>query len=72
MIVSSSRNRSDSDNEDDPPPPAMPTGFWCGTQEKVDVMRDRIEAGEAVFHPDDCSRYVPKHLDEWDKRKPWE
>ncbi len=72
MIVSSSRNRFDFDNEADPPKPAMPTGFWCGSREKLDVMRQRIEAGEAAFHPLDCNRYVPRHSDAWDKRIPWE
>ncbi len=58
--------------EEDPPKPANPTGFWCGSREKLDVMRSRIEAGESVFHPLDCNRYVRRSLDDWDRRIPWE
>ena len=58
--------------DEDPPTPAMPTSLWCGSSEKVELMRMRVESGFAVFHPSDCSRYVRKHPDAWDKRLPWE
>ena len=58
--------------EEEPPPPAMPTGFFCGSQEKIELMRQRIEAGEAAFHPLDCERYIRRSLDDWDKRVPWQ
>ena len=39
--------------DQDPPLPSMPTAFWCGSRQKLDVMRERVESGEAVFHPMD-------------------
>ena len=60
------------DFETDFPLPAMPTAFWCGSQEKVELMRERIAASFAPCHPLDCERYVPRRLDDWDKRVfPW-
>ena len=58
--------------EEDPPLPEMPTGFWCGSQEKIELMRQRVEDSESVFHPLDCERYVRSHQDAWDKRVPLE
>ena len=58
MIVSASLNRLDQDGELDPPLAAMPTLFWCGSREKLDVMRERVESGEAVFHPMDSKQMV--------------
>ena len=58
--------------EEDLPPPANPTGFWCGSQEKIELMRQRIEAGESPFHPLDSEQYVMRHSDAWDKRVPWQ
>ena len=48
----------DQDNEVDPPLPSIPTHYLCGTQEKLDVMRQRVERGEAVFHPGDSKQMV--------------
>ena len=48
----------DQDDELDPPLPAMPTVFWCGSREKLDCMRQRVERGEAVFHPGDSRQMV--------------
>ena len=48
----------DQDGELDPPLPAMPTAFWCGSREKLAVMRERVESGEAVFHPGDSKQMV--------------
>ena len=39
---------------DDLPLAAMPTSHWAGSREKIEVMRERAERGEAVFHPEDC------------------
>lgn len=39
--------------------PASPTRYGPGTKEKVEVMRQRCERGESLFHPDDnpmCTR----------------
>ena len=40
---------------DDLPLPAMPTSYWAGSRGKVEVMQQRAERGEAIFHPDDCN-----------------
>ena len=66
------RQQNDEAATEEPPKPANPTGFWCGSREKLDVMRQRIENGESAFHPLDAERYVPSHQDAWDKRIPWE
>ena len=62
MIVSASLNRLDQDGELDPPLPAMPTLFWCGSREKLDIMRERVESGEAVFHPGDSVECKPAYF----------
>ncbi len=66
------RQRNDEAATEEPPPPANPTGFWCGSQEKIELMRQRIEAGESPFHPRDSEQYVMRHSDAWDKRVPWQ
>ena len=58
--------------EEDLPPPAMPTGFFCGSREKVAVMRDRFEAGVGIFHEGDSIRKIVPRWDVWGKRIPWE
>lgn len=55
----------------------LPTLFEPGTAEKVDVIMERLERGEALFHPDDntifdgCTRYVrpSKEGDTYQKRE---
>lgn len=37
-------------------PPAVPTEALPGTPEKVEVMRQRLERGEALYHPEDAVR----------------
>lgn len=66
------RRYIDFEGDEDLPLPSESTSHWCGTKEKLDCMRLRVERGEAVFHPMDCSRYVPRRLDDWDYRIPWE
>lgn len=47
----------------------LPTQFEPGTAEKVELIRKRLELGEALFHPDDistfdgCVRYVKPSKD---------
>ncbi len=48
---------------DDPPLPEMPTAFWAGSRGKVEVMRQRAERREAIFHPDDCKQKVEKRFE---------
>lgn len=38
----------------DLPRPAAPTSAVPGTRDKIEVMRRRCEAGEALFHPEDA------------------
>lgn len=38
----------------DPPLAAEPTAAPPGSLEKIEVMRERAERGEAVFHPGDA------------------
>ncbi len=33
--------------------PTVPTSCWVGSREKIEVMRQRIEARQAAFHPMD-------------------
>ena len=40
---------------DDPPLPAMPTSHWAGSRAKVEIMRERVERGECIFHPHDSN-----------------
>lgn len=61
-----------SELNEDPPSPKIPTSFWCGSPAKVELMRERVEAGESVFQSIDCGRKIMRHPDVWDKRKPWE
>ena len=51
------------DGPDDFPVPAMPTSHWGGSREKIEVMRLRVESGEAVFHPEDCKHKVEKRIE---------
>ena len=44
--------------DEDPPSPKMPTAFPCGSRAKVELMRERVEAGESIFHPFDCVSIV--------------
>jgi hypothetical protein len=37
--------------EPDPPLAASSTGAIAGSLEKIEVMRQRAERGEAIFHP---------------------
>lgn len=48
---------------DDLPLPAMPTGYQCGSREKIEIMRLRAERGEQVFHPNDATDRVPADYD---------
>ena len=41
---------------DELPLAAVPTSYWAGTREKIEAMRERVERGEAVFHPCDAQR----------------
>ena len=45
---------------DDLPLPEMPTAFWAGSRGKIEVMRQRAERGEAVFHPEDCKQKIER------------
>ena len=58
--------------DDERPHPETPTGFYCGSQEKVELMRERYAAGFGIFHESDLDRKVMRALDAWGKRKPWE
>ena len=58
--------------DEDPPSPEMPTGFFCGSREKVAVMRQRAEAGVGIFHDGDSIRKIVPRWDVWGKRVPWE
>ena len=48
---------------DDLPLAAMPTGYQCGSREKIEIMRLRAELGEQVFHPNDAADRVPADYD---------
>ena len=53
--------REDAQERDDfddwrPRPASIPTEARPGTMEKIEVMRRRIEQGEAPFHPEDAIR----------------
>lgn len=39
--------------EAEPPLAASSCGFPAGSIEKIEVMRQRTERGEAIFHPND-------------------
>jgi hypothetical protein len=54
---------------DDLPLPAMPTSHWAGSREKIEVMRERAERGEAVFHPCDCKQKVEKRIEAFQRLK---
>lgn len=41
------------DPEYEPKPASSPTDHCCGSFEKVEVMRIRLEKGESLYHPDD-------------------
>ena len=41
------------DPEYEPKPASLPTEYRCGSFEKVEVMRIRLEKGESLYHPDD-------------------
>ena len=41
---------------DELPLAAVPTSHWAGTREKIEAMRERVERGEAIFHPCDAQR----------------
>jgi hypothetical protein len=43
-----------------PLPASAPTGAPAGSDEKVEVMRQRFERGEEVFHPDDSGMTPPE------------
>ncbi len=60
------------DPTEDLPPPAMPTKFFCGSRDKLDVMRERFEAGVGIFHDGDSIRKIVPRWDVWGKRIPWE
>ena len=45
-----------------PPLPAMPTSHCAGSQGKIEAMRQRVERGEAVFHPDDSKQKVEQRF----------
>lgn len=34
---------------------AAPTDALCGSWAKVEAMRQRVERGECLYHPDDCT-----------------
>lgn len=51
------------EQSDDLPLPTTPTGYQCGSREKIDIMRLRAEAGEQVFHPLDAIDLVPENYD---------
>ena len=36
------------------PLPTEPTAFWCGSRQKIEVMRLKAERGESLFHPLDA------------------
>ena len=38
----------------DRPDPTEPTEHWCGSAEKIEIMRLRWDRGESVFHPFDA------------------
>ncbi len=38
-----------------PPLPACPTDVQPGSKAKIEIMRGRLERGEALFHPRDRS-----------------
>jgi hypothetical protein len=37
----------------EPKPAEFATGFKCGSLEKVEIMRIRLELGQCLYHPDD-------------------
>ena len=36
-------------------PCTAPTDELCGSRAKVEIMRLRVERGECLYHPDDCT-----------------
>lgn len=38
----------------DRPDPTEPTEHWCGSADKIEIMRLRWDRGESVFHPFDA------------------
>ena len=50
------------------PVPKMPTGHWAGSREKIEAMRERVERGEAIFHPEDCRHKVEKLIEAFQVR----
>ncbi len=55
-------------DSEDPPRPATPCSHWAVTAGKIEAMRQRWEAGEAIHHPDDCKRKLIRFVDHWDER----
>ena len=46
-------NRFGEDNGFMPLPASEPTQALCGSEEKIQVMRERVDAGEELWHPED-------------------
>lgn len=44
--------------EPDPETECQPTDALCGSWDKVEVLRDRLEKGQPLFHPQDNPRMV--------------
>ncbi len=48
--------------------PLEPCSHWAGTPGKIEAMRLRWAAGEAIHHPDDCKRKLKRFVDTWNQR----
>ena len=42
----------------EPPLPSVPCGFPCGSREKIEMMRQRAESGQDLWHPLDAADRV--------------
>ena len=40
------------------PLPSVPTWHLCGSREKIEILRQRVERGEELFHPEDSTAEV--------------
>jgi hypothetical protein len=47
----------------EPPPPAVPTTAVAGSPQKIEILRQRAERGESLWHPLDNVKpvYVRSH-----------
>ena len=54
QILKMPRSSTDIDEIEERPLPMERTEFWAGSIGKVEVMRQRMDAGEQLYHPFDC------------------